>query len=124
MRLRCLSKIKGDSIISEYDSKGQNEKSYESDLIVVLDMDEYLIHSKFLSLPAAAQVYAHQLRRQNNNNANNNSNKQQTNGIVTSAVASSGTKKSALVDSFRVTLLDGDLVHVHVRPVLQDFWSK
>jgi len=80
-------------------------RRYESDLIVVLDMDECLIHSKFLSTPAAAQVYAHQLRRQ----AGGSDGDGDTNSNTT------------LVDSFRVTLPDGDLVHVNVRPGLETF---
>lgn len=82
----------------------QSKKKYQSDLIVVLDMDECLIHSQFLSSPAAARVFAHQLLQQR---------RQQ-----------SSSTKSAVCESFRVTLPDGDLVHVNVRPGLFDFIEK
>ena len=78
-------------------------KEYESDLVVVLDMDECLIHSQFLSSPQTAQVYAHQLqqlRRQS---------------------SKSGSK---VVDHFKITLPEGDLVHVNVRPGLREFLEK
>lgn len=71
---------------------------YDSDLIVVLDMDECLIHSQFLS--AGNTHLAHQLR-------SNMNRRRHSSGQV--------------VDSFRVTLPDGDLVHVNVRPGLYDF---
>jgi CTD small phosphatase-like protein 2 len=82
-------------------------KQYDSDLIVVLDMDECLVHSQFLSSPQAAKEYAHQLL-QHQKTLNN-----------------STSTTSSMVDSFRFALPnDGDLVHVHVRPGLQDFLSK
>jgi Dullard-like phosphatase family protein len=99
---------------SRSSSSEGNKRSYESDLIVVLDMDECLIHSKFLSSPAAAQVYAHQVRRQHNDEQRKN-------------LASGGDSSLAaakMVDSFNVTLPDGDLVHVYVRPGLTDFLQK
>jgi Dullard-like phosphatase family protein len=71
-------------------------REYESDLIVVLDMDECLIHSQFLRGPGAK--YAHQVRRANG--------------------AAMGTSS---VDTFNVTLPDGELVLVHERPHLHDF---
>jgi CTD small phosphatase-like protein 2 len=82
------------------------QRPYESDLIVVLDMDECLIHSEFLQNPQEAAIYAHQLkqRRQEHQHNNNNNN----DGL-------------APCDSFRVALRDGDLVHVHVRPGLLPF---
>lgn len=82
------------------DSQGTQ---YDSDMIVVLDMDECLIHSKFMSNTQDAQVYAHQLRQQSQ-----------------SVLQSSETA----VDSFRVTLVDGTLVHVHVRPGLFEFLER
>lgn len=75
-------------------------RSYDSDLIVVLDMDECLIHSQFLSTPAAAKVYAHQLQQQRRNSTATN---------------------ARVVDSFRFSLPDGELVHVNVRPGLLEF---
>jgi Dullard-like phosphatase family protein len=76
-------------------------KQYNSDMIVVLDMDECLIHSKFLSNEQDAQLYAYQLRQQAQHNEPAES------GFVS--------------DSFRVCLHDGTLVHVHVRPGLYEF---
>lgn len=79
------------------------KKKYESDLIVVLDMDECLIHSKFLSSPASARVYAHQLQQQRRH-------------------ASSAADGS--VESFRFALPDGEITHVFVRPGLEEFLEK
>uniref|UniRef100_A0A7S3L811 FCP1 homology domain-containing protein n=1 Tax=Amphora coffeiformis TaxID=265554 RepID=A0A7S3L811_9STRA len=78
-------------------------KEYESDLIVVLDMDECLIHSQFLSSPQTAQVYAHQLQQQRRQSK------------------SSGSK---VVDHFKLTLPEGDLVHVNIRPGLHEFLDQ
>ena len=82
---------------------------FDSDLIVVLDMDECLLHSQFLSNAAVAQVYAHQLQRRQ---------QARSNSTTSDATASSA------VDSFRVTLPDGDLVHVHLRPGVHDFLQQ
>ena len=78
-------------------------KAYESDLVVVLDMDECLIHSQFLSSPQTAQVYAHQLQQQRRQSK------------------SSGSK---VVDHFKITLPEGDLVHVNLRPGLSEFLEQ
>ena len=78
-------------------------KEYESDLVVVLDMDECLIHSQFLSSPQTAQVYAHQLQQQRRQSK------------------SSGSK---VVDHFKITLPEGDLVHVNIRPGLKEFLQQ
>jgi len=77
-------------------------RQYDSDLVVVLDMDECLIHSQFLNSPTAAQVYSHQLFQKRRASAATNSQ----------------------VDSFRFTLPDGELVHVNIRPGLHDFLQK
>ena len=71
-------------------------REYESDLVVVLDMDECLIHSQFLQGPGAK--YAHQVRRANG-----------------TAMGESA------VDTFNIELPDGELVKVHERPFLHDF---
>lgn len=71
-------------------------REYESDLVVVLDMDECLIHSQFLQGPGAK--YAHQVRRANG--------------------TASG---ESFVDTFNIELPDGELVKVHERPHLHDF---
>ncbi|KAG7352645.1 phosphoprotein phosphatase [Nitzschia inconspicua] len=71
-------------------------REYESDLIVVLDMDECLIHSQFLQGPGAK--FAHQVRRANG-----------------AAMGESS------VDTFHISLPDGERVRVHERPHLHDF---
>jgi TFIIF-interacting CTD phosphatase-like protein len=75
-------------------------RQYDSDLIVVLDMDECLVHSQFLTNNPGAKFYAHQLAR----------NASDTNG-----------NSKGRVDSFRFHLPDGDLVQVNKRPFLEDF---
>ena len=75
-------------------------RQYDSDLIVILDMDECLVHSQFLTNNPAAKFYAHQLARNSN----------ETNGNV-----------KGRVDSFRFHLPDGDLVQVNKRPFLEEF---
>jgi CTD small phosphatase-like protein 2 len=72
-------------------------REYESDLVVVLDMDECLIHSQFLPNGPGAK-YAHQVQRANG-----------------SALGESS------VDTFNISLPDGELVRVHERPHLHDF---
>jgi Dullard-like phosphatase family protein len=85
--------------LSFYPSAVLPQREYESDLIVVLDMDECLIHSKFLSNPGAK--FAHQLLQQQHQQ-----------------------EHSQEVESFRVTLRDGDLVHVYKRPFLDEFLQQ
>lgn len=82
----------------------QEQRTYESDLVVVLDMDECLIHSQFLS--DASSGYAHQVKNNNNPSSTNNWN------------------DPTSVDTFDVTLPDGDLVKVHERPHLHDFLDQ
>lgn len=74
---------------------------YDSDLVVVLDLDECLVHSQF-STSQNAQVFAHQLLKQKRLNP-------------TSAA------RPGSVDSFRMSLPDGDLVHVNLRPGVREF---
>lgn len=83
-----------------FQKPSKKKRQYESDLIVVLDMDECLIHSRFLNSPAEAAMYAHQLRSK----------------------ASYDAVAASMVDSFKVALPDSqELVHVHVRPGLVQF---
>jgi Dullard-like phosphatase family protein len=72
-------------------------REYESDLVVVLDMDECLIHSQFLQGPGAK--YAHQVQR-------------------------AGALGDSIVDTFNISLPDGELVRVHERPHLHDFLAR
>ena len=77
------------------------KRQYDSDLIVVLDMDECLLHSQFLTNPSMAQVLAHQLQIRRRND------------------------KGTPVDHFRVQLPDGaPLVLVNVRPGLPAFLEE
>lgn len=80
-----------------------NEKTrtYESDLVVVLDMDECLIHSQFLQGPGAK--YAHQVHQRG---------------------SSSSPGDSKGIDTFHITLPDGERVLVHERPHLRDFLQQ
>lgn len=72
-------------------------RKYDSDLVVVLDMDECLIHSQFLQGPGAK--YAHQVQR-------------------------SGALGQTMVDTFNIRLPDGEQVRVHERPHLHDFLAR
>ena len=80
-------------------------RKYDSDLIVVLDMDECLIHSQFLQDSPGAK-YAHQVQQR----------------------GSSSSDKSSLskssVDTFNITLPDGERVLVHERPYLHEFLKE
>jgi CTD small phosphatase-like protein 2 len=72
-------------------------RQYESDLVVVLDMDECLIHSQFLQGPGAR--YTHQVQR-------------------------AGALGETAVDMFSIRLPDGEQVRVHQRPHLQSFLER
>mmetsp|Transcript_17107 Transcript_17107/g.25919 ORF Transcript_17107/g.25919 Transcript_17107/m.25919 type:complete len:278 (+) Transcript_17107:125-958(+) len=74
---------------------GRDTPIYESDLIVVLDMDECMIHSKFSS--ASSNKYAYQTHQ------------------------TSWEKKEGQLESFQVRLPEGDIVDVNQRPHLHDF---
>ena len=85
----------------------ENERNwqFDSDLIVVLDMDECLIHSRFLSDQAVDY-------RQDENRPGPNAFGEEE-SIIHSAC-----------DSFRVTLPDGDFVQVNKRPNLDLFLKE
>lgn len=87
----------------KHTSKPQNKREYDSDLIVILDMDECLIHSQFFN-PSGANVYAHQVARASRKNQDFESMQQ--------------------VETFNFTLPDGDLVQVNKRPFLDEFLDK
>jgi Dullard-like phosphatase family protein len=96
---------------SQQSSTNNTKRQYESDLVVILDMDECMIHSQFLSSPDNAQVYAHQVMQQ----------RQRRNGISNNT-GDSGENNASVCDHFRVHLPStGDLVHVNVRPGLKEF---
>jgi Dullard-like phosphatase family protein len=73
-------------------------RSYSSDLIVVLDLDECLVHAKFFDERAHAALYAHQV--QNN-----------TNGTADTAATA-----TEPVESFRINVDRNVLAHVNMRP--------
>lgn len=77
-----------------------DQSLYESDLVVVLDMDECLIHSQFLS--AHSSSFAHQLLQKRSHNQH-------------------GQRR---VDNFQFCLPEGDTVVVNVRPGLRDFLAR
>lgn len=79
-------------------------RQYESDMIVVLDMDECLIHSQFLTNNPGAKFYAHQVAR---NSKDEN-----------------GESVKGRVETFRFNLPDGDLVQVNKRPFLEEFLQE
>eukprot|EP00429_Kryptoperidinium_foliaceum_P066509 CAMPEP_0176054176 /NCGR_PEP_ID=MMETSP0120_2-20121206/26954_1 /TAXON_ID=160619 /ORGANISM="Kryptoperidinium foliaceum, Strain CCMP 1326" /LENGTH=253 /DNA_ID=CAMNT_0017387641 /DNA_START=414 /DNA_END=1175 /DNA_ORIENTATION=- len=72
-------------------------RQYDSDLVVVLDMDECLIHSQFLRGPGAK--YAYQVQH-------------------------SGTLGESTVDTFNIRLPDGEQARVHERPHLHEFLAR
>ena len=83
------------------------KRQYDSDLIVVLDMDECLIHSQFVTNNPGAKFYAHQVARNSSNNKDNNNNNKDSHSKV---------------ETFRFHLPDShDLVVVNQRPHLEAF---
>ena len=83
----------------------ENTKGRESDLVVVLDLDECLIHSQFLN--SNDEIYRQQEERPKSHAFNN---QEEAESIFPSAC-----------ESFRMALPDGDLVHVNKRPNLDAF---
>ncbi|CAJ1957102.1 unnamed protein product [Cylindrotheca closterium] len=76
----------------------RKKREYDSDMVVVLDLDECLIHSQFMQGPGAR--YAHQVR--------------QTRGWKEE-------DPSSQVDTFEIFLPGGESARVHERPFLHDF---
>ena len=96
-------------------------RKFESDLIVVLDMDECLVHSQFLShqqssMTARVPPSVKDRYRQ-----------AESSRPVGSPAFDTDDEAEQIVSSrceyFRVQLPDGDLVHVNKRPSLDDFLS-
>eukprot|EP00540_Astrosyne_radiata_P005236 CAMPEP_0116846440 /NCGR_PEP_ID=MMETSP0418-20121206/13834_1 /TAXON_ID=1158023 /ORGANISM="Astrosyne radiata, Strain 13vi08-1A" /LENGTH=273 /DNA_ID=CAMNT_0004477683 /DNA_START=223 /DNA_END=1044 /DNA_ORIENTATION=+ len=96
-------RLEATAVFPEHNHHDEEEpaKKYDSDLVVVLDMDECLIHTKFLT-PHMAR-YAHQL-------------------LGSSSWEHRGSRRK--VDSFKLTLPDGDVAHVHKRPHLHEFLER
>jgi len=82
----------------------KSSRMYESDLVVVLDMDECLIHSHFLQGPGAE--YAHQVKRKS------------------SPDSPAGATANKTLATFDITLPDGERVVVHERPHLHKFLKE
>lgn len=84
----------------------------ESDLVVVLDMDECIIHSQFLTLAGDAE----------------NSYRQYEEGRPTSSTIEHQEEPECIIptscESFRLTLAEGDIVHVNKRPNLDNFLKE
>jgi Dullard-like phosphatase family protein len=108
------------SLLSPTDSNngtsGSANRRYESDMVVVLDMDECLIHSQFLS-PHNAQFFAYQLL----NRPRRLSNLVDGGGAHSSSTDNSSSSANRRVDTFRFALPDGDWVYVNLRPGLVEF---
>ncbi|MGK3733643.1 MAG: TFIIF-interacting CTD phosphatase-like protein [Bacillariaceae sp.] len=85
-------------------------RKYESDLIVVLDMDECLIHSQFLQDSPGAK-YAHQVQQRSGGGDGGDGEK-------------SSSSSTNSVDTFNITLPDGERVLVHKRPYLHEFLKE
>lgn len=111
---------------------GSNPGKYESDLVVVLDMDECLIHSQFLSQQAKA-FSAPELDSSSSSGDDGDGTVQQEDKYrqpdlrptKSSAFHTDGEEAESIIASnceyFRIHLPDGDLVHVNKRPNLDSF---
>lgn len=84
------------------------DNNFESDLVVVLDLDECLIHSQFLN--AGPDFYRQNEERPEAHAFNTN---EEADSIIPSAC-----------ENFRISLPDGDLVHVNKRPHLDTFLKE
>lgn len=91
--------------------KNKSSGGYSSDLIVVLDMDECLIHSQFLS------DHVFEKYRQAEERPSGDSPFGYTNEEAESII-------TATCESFRISLPDGDLVHINKRPNLDIFLKE
>jgi CTD small phosphatase-like protein 2 len=89
-------------------------RRYESDLIVLLDMDECLIHADFKS-QSAAQLYAHQLLPSEQQQQVQQQQQQEKDGT--------NSRAPATVESFPITLRDR-VVPINLRPGLREFLCR
>lgn len=96
---------------NDEENKNKSSRGFSSDLIVVLDMDECLIHSQFLS------DHIHEKYRQDEDRPSGGSpfgySGEEAESIIT-----------ATCESFRISLPDGDLVHINKRPNLDIFLKE
>lgn len=98
-------------------SNSRSRTKYSSDLIVILDMDECLIHSQFLS-DRCVDKYRQVEDRPTSKSSRSTSQQQRQHGHQE---ADSLLFTNAGCDSFRIHLPDGDLVNVNKRPNLDIF---
>mmetsp|Transcript_32941 Transcript_32941/g.62942 ORF Transcript_32941/g.62942 Transcript_32941/m.62942 type:complete len:417 (-) Transcript_32941:89-1339(-) len=100
--------VNGTPSPNKQDDDKPSQGGYSSDLVVVLDMDECLVHSQFLSDQLVDKY------RQVEDRPSSNSKK--------------GNNEEAFIwstcDSFRIKLPDGDLVNVNKRPNLDLFLKE
>ena len=101
-------------------SKKDRQTKDKSDLIVVLDMDECLIHSQFLS---DVDKYRQDEERPSSSSSTSNAS-QSTFEPGGGQHSPSDSLFLNACDSFRITLPDGDLVNVNKRPNLDLFLKE
>lgn len=94
------------------EKKSSKHKKYSSDLVVVLDMDECLIHSQFLSDQLVDKYRQVEDRPSSSSSACASSHQR---GEAESMISLN------TCDSFRINLPDGDQVNVNKRPNLDLF---
>ena len=102
-------------------SKKDRQSKDKSDLIVVLDMDECLIHSQFLS---DVDKYRQAEERPSSSSTSNTDASQSTFEPGGGQHSPSDSLFLNACDSFRITLPDGDLVNVNKRPNLDLFLKE
>ena len=100
------------------EKKKDKHGKYTSDLIVVLDMDECLIHSQFLS---DVDKYRQAEERPSSTNTTSSSSSSTFEPGGGHHNASPDSLFLNACDSFRISLPDGDLVNVNKRPNLDLF---
>ena len=116
------------------------QRSYKSDLVVVLDMDECLLHSQFLSAHqdindyrqyeaerssrSLNRRYQNGLSARNGDSRQNGSNGDFDNEDSLPLFDEFELDNHSAVDSFQITLPDGDAVLVNQRPYLNEFLQK
>ncbi|KAL7453119.1 hypothetical protein ACHAWC_004801 [Mediolabrus comicus] len=93
-------------------SSDETKKGYSSDLVVVLDMDECLIHSQFLS-DQLVDKYRQVEDRPATSSSSSFHQGEEAESIILSTC-----------QSFRISLPDGDLVNVNKRPNLDIFLKE
>ena len=128
-----VTDLSADETDSSSSDDGSNPGKYESDLVVVLDMDECLIHSQFLSQQAKA-FSAPELDSSSSGGENDGDGTVEQEDkyrqpdlrpTKSSAFHTDGEEAESIIASnceyFRIHLPDGDLVHVNKRPNLDSF---